>query len=117
MSQTPTAASSGTAAARALQAYLPRPLIARWAAAGESGPVWSEWLEGSLMHCDISGFTAMSERLARRGNEGAELMAGILNRFFDRMLGIADAWGGVQMKFGGDAMLLYFGGPAHALHA
>jgi class 3 adenylate cyclase/tetratricopeptide (TPR) repeat protein len=66
------------------------------------------------MFCDISGFTAMSERLAEIGKEGAELMAGVLNRFFDRMLAIADEWGGVQMKFGGDAMLLYFSDQGHA---
>jgi hypothetical protein len=27
------------------------------------------------MHCDITGFTAMSESLARMGKEGAEIMA------------------------------------------
>ena len=42
------------------------------------------------MLCDMSGFTAMSERLAAQGKEGAEIMAGVLNRFFGRMLGIAD---------------------------
>lgn len=115
MNLMPTAAAP---TASALQAYLPRPLIARCALAGAgASAVWSEWLAGSLMHCDISGFTAMSERLARRGNEGGELMAGILNRFFERMLGIAGEWGGLQMKFGGDAMLLYFGGDAHTQHA
>lgn len=69
------------------------------------------------MHCDISGFTAMSERLARLGNEGAELMAGVLNDFFETMLGVAERWGGVQMKFGGDAMLLYFEGDDGAARA
>lgn len=69
------------------------------------------------MHCDISGFTAMSERLARLGNEGAELMAGVLNGFFETMLGVAERWGGVQMKFGGDAMLLYFEGDDGAARA
>jgi len=69
------------------------------------------------MHCDVTGFTAMSEALAQSGKEGAELMAGILNQFFERMLGIAKDWGGIQMKFGGDAMLLYFGDSDHACRA
>lgn len=69
------------------------------------------------MHCDVTGFTAMSEALAQVGKEGAELMANILNQFFERMLGIADKWDGIQMKFGGDAMLLYFGGAEHACRA
>jgi class 3 adenylate cyclase/tetratricopeptide (TPR) repeat protein len=67
-----------------------------------------------MMHCDVTGFTAMSERLAQRGKEGAEVMVEVLNKFFDRMLGIADGWGGEQMKFGGDAMLLIFPGSQHA---
>jgi len=70
-----------------------------------------------MMHCDISGFTAMSERLAGLGKEGAELMVDVLNKFFDSMLRIALDYGGVQMKFGGDAMLLYFGGDRHAARA
>ena len=93
-----------------IEAYLPRTLIEHWAESAYSARIWSSELDGCLMLCDMSGFTAMSERLARLGKEGAELMAGILNGFFSRMLGIADAWGGFQMKFGGDAMLLYFGG-------
>ena len=97
--------------------YLPRTLIDRWQRYPDQNPVWGEWLTGSLMHCDVTGFTAMSEVLAKAGNEGAELMAGILNRFFDHMLGIAGEWGGIQMKFGGDAMLLYFHGDEHAHHA
>ena len=97
-----------------LSAYLPAPLIAEWARQPERPPPWGSWLTGSLMFCDISGFTAMSEDLARLGKEGAELMAGILNRFFERMIAIADDWGGMQIKFGGDAMLLLFTDDGHA---
>ena len=94
--------------------YLPRTLIEYWACHPGKPPIWGEWLEGSLMHCDVTGFTAMSESLAKSGKEGAEIMAGILNQFFERMLGIANEWNGIQMKFGGDAMLLYFTGNDHA---
>jgi len=97
-----------------LRAYLPAPLIRAWAADAARDPVWGEWIAGSLMHCDVTGFTAMSERLAERGKEGAEIMAAVLNRFFERMLGIASSWGGEQMKFGGDAMLLLFSGAENA---
>jgi len=69
------------------------------------------------MHCDITGFTAMSESLAELGKEGAELMVAVLNRFFDKMLEVAERWGGVQMKFGGDAMLLFFSGRENAARA
>ena len=97
-----------------LRAYLPATLVEQWALRPEQHPLWGVWLKGSLMFCDVSGFTAMSEKLAQVGREGAELMASVLNRFFERMLAIADGWGGAQMKFGGDAMLLHFSGDGHA---
>jgi len=100
-----------------LLTYLPGTLVDSWARHPRQAPIWGHWLSGSLMHCDISGFTAMSESLAKLGKEGAELMAGVLNRFFDRMLEVADRWGGVQMKFGGDAMLLFFSGQDNAASA
>ena len=101
----------------ALFKYLPHTLIENWTKSPEQPPIWGQWLTGSLMHVDITGFTAMSESLARMGNEGAEFMASTLNRFFEHMLGIASEWGGIQMKFGGDAMLLLFSGTDHAAHA
>jgi class 3 adenylate cyclase/tetratricopeptide (TPR) repeat protein len=100
-----------------IRAYLPAPLVDQWARCPDQQPVWGAWLSGSLMFCDISGFTAMSENLARLGKEGAELMAGVLNRFFERMIALAGGWGGAQMKFGGDAMLLLYSGEGHAERA
>ncbi len=97
--------------------YLPATLVDHWAERPQQPPSWGHWLHGSLMFCDISGFTSMSENLARFGKEGAELMAAVLNQFFERMVGIADEWGGVQMKFGGDAMLLLFSEQEHAERA
>ena len=97
--------------------YLPRTLIEHWEKNPDIRPVWYQWLEGSLMHCDVTGFTAMSEKLGEVGKEGAELMAGVLNQFFERMLAIAVSWGGIQIKFGGDAMLLYFPDKNHAQRA
>lgn len=97
--------------------YLPRTLISNWIASPQQNPVWSEWLKGSLMHCDVTGFTAMNEKLSRLGKEGGEIMADILNEFFDRMLSIADQWNGIHLKYGGDAMLLLFTGKGHAKRA
>jgi len=97
--------------------YLPRTLIEHWEKNPDIRPVWYQWLKGSLMHCDVTGFTAMSEKLGEVGKEGAELMAGVLNQFFERMLAIAVSWGGIQIKFGGDAMLLYFPDEQHAQRA
>src|SRR2546428_13607037 len=79
-----------------LRAYLPATLAEQWALRPEQHPLWGVWLKGPLMFCDVSGFTAMSEKLAQVGREGAELIASALNGFFDRMLAIADACGGAQ---------------------
>lgn len=59
----------------------------------------------------------MNEKLSRLGKEGGEIMADILNEFFDRMLTTADRWDGIHLKYGGDAMLLLFTGRGHAHRA
>jgi len=74
-------------------------------------------VEGSLVFIDVSGFTALSERLARKGRIGAEEVAGVLNSTFTELLSIASALGGDLLKFGGDALLLLFTGPEHHLRA
>ena len=67
-------------------------------------------LEGSLVFADISGFTAMSEKLAGMGRIGGEKLAEIINRCFNPLLEIVFAWGGDVIKFGGDAFLVLFRG-------
>src|SRR5207245_10388804 len=97
-----------------LRAYLPATLIEQWALRPEQHPLLGVWLKGSLMFCDVSGFTAMSEKVAQVGREGAELMASVLNGFFERMLVIADGWGGAQMTLGGYAVVLPLSAVSHA---
>lgn len=91
--------------------YVPR-LALEWAARDRP----STWLaiEGSMVFADISGFTRMSERLARRGRIGAEEVTEVMNETFSRLLGIAYDHGGGLLKFGGDALLLFFDGADHA---
>ena len=69
------------------------------------------------MFVDVSGFTALSERLAQRGKVGAEQLTDVLNSVFGTMLGLAAARGGSLLKFGGDALFLLFTGPGHAVQA
>ena len=66
---------------------------------------------------DLSGFTALSERLAGLGDEGAERLTAIINAFFARMLETASGYGGDTLAFGGDAILLLFDGEGHAARA
>lgn len=71
-------------------------------------------VEASLVFVDISGFTAMSERLARLGRVGAEEVTDLLNQTFSRLLAVAYEDDGSLLKFGGDALLLQFEGDDHA---
>jgi class 3 adenylate cyclase/tetratricopeptide (TPR) repeat protein len=66
---------------------------------------------------DVSGFTKMSERLARHGKVGAEEVADAINTCFEQLLAVAYQCGGNLLKFGGDALLLLFTGEDHATRA
>jgi class 3 adenylate cyclase/tetratricopeptide (TPR) repeat protein len=74
-----------------------------------------ETLEGTMVFVDVSGFTRLSERLARRGREGAEHLTDAINGCFSALLADAYANGGSLLKFGGDALLLWFDGDDHPL--
>jgi class 3 adenylate cyclase/tetratricopeptide (TPR) repeat protein len=72
---------------------------------------------GTCCFADVSGFTQLSERLARSGRVGAEELTAILNETFTALLDVALAGGGDLVKFGGDALFLLFDGPDHATRA
>jgi class 3 adenylate cyclase/tetratricopeptide (TPR) repeat protein len=99
---------------RAPVAYIPR-LVPAWAAASP-GPAHRE-VDGSLVLLDITGFTRLTERLARRGREGAEELSDVLDTVFGRLLAEADDEGADLLKWGGDAVLLLLDGPEHARRA
>ncbi len=102
--------------------YLPRYLVQAELAAPDAG-AGGEFLCGTLLFSDISGFTAMSERLSTLGKDGAEQIVTLVNRYFSAMLDVLFAYGGDLFKFGGDALLAYFPdgpempGSVNALHA
>ena len=91
--------------------YVPRLLLA-WEADGSAGRCRE--LEGTLVFVDISGFTKLSERLAKLGKRGAEEVAAAIGGCFEALLAVAYEAGGGLIKFGGDALLLFFDGPDHA---
>jgi len=98
----------------AFEPYVPT-LAAEWARAAGDAP--HRRLTGTIAFADLSGFTRLSERLARRGRIGAEQVTEVVNTYFAEMLDISDALGGDVLKFGGDALLSFFTGDAHALRA
>jgi class 3 adenylate cyclase/tetratricopeptide (TPR) repeat protein len=102
------------AAGETLKPYVPRLLI-EWLK--ETPEARHRAVDGSLVFVDISGFTALTERLARRGKIGAELMRDTLDGVFTALLDEAYDWGAGLLKWGGDALLLLFDGPGHAPRA
>jgi class 3 adenylate cyclase len=103
---------AGSGNEQTLQRYVPRVAV-EWDVSAQS---WRE-LDGTLVFVDISGFTALSERLATHGRIGAEELTEVLGRVFGSMLDLAHARGGALLKFGGDALLILFIGTHHATGA
>ena len=101
----------------ALITYLPRHLVQTLLQNPIPGQAVGEFLSGTVLFVDISGFTAMSERLTALGREGAETLTTVVNDFFGSMNDISLWHGGDLIMFGGDAMLLLFDGADGALRA
>ena len=99
-----------TDTASAFRPFVPR-LAATWQRdrSGEVGRV----LDASLLGLDISGFTALSERLAERGKLGAEELIMLISGCYSGLIEIGKRYGGDVLKFRGDALLLLFDGDRH----
>ena len=95
---------------RELSTYLPRYLVQSIQHNPEPGNVSGGFHYGAVLFADVSGFTAMSEKLSVLGKEGAEEVTSIVNSYFSTMLDINDEHGGDLLKFGGDALLIFFEG-------
>ncbi|NQW20824.1 MAG: AAA family ATPase [Chloroflexi bacterium] len=96
-----------------LAQYVPRLVSDAVTLRGASSP-GIEQVNGTMVFADLSGFTALSERLAVMGREGAEQVTETINFFFSSILEVTDRYGGDNLKFGGDALLLLFTGDNHA---
>jgi class 3 adenylate cyclase/tetratricopeptide (TPR) repeat protein len=97
-----------------LDPYVPRALLRHLA---ETPDARVQAVEGTLLFADISGFTRLSERLARRGREGAEELVETIGACFSQLLAVTYDNGGGLLKFGGDALLLKFEGDDHVARA
>lgn len=98
-----------------LTPYVPRFLL-EWEQ--RFGDTRHQAVDGTLVFADVSGFTRLSERLARAGGKvGAEQMTDVINALFGDLLMVAARRGGEMLKYGGDALLLLFLGDEHASRA
>ena len=100
-----------------ISTFIPQHLVQEKMRRSVPGLVSGQRLSGTLLFSDVSGFTALSERLAILGKEGAEILTGVMNRYFTRMLEIIEKSGGILLKFAGDATLVYFPEQDHGKQA
>jgi class 3 adenylate cyclase/tetratricopeptide (TPR) repeat protein len=65
-----------------------------------------ERAHGSAIFADVSGFTALTEALAADlgPQRGAEELTLTINRVYDALIGVLDAYGGSVIGFAGDAI-------------
>ena len=70
-------------------------------------------IDSSLVFADVSSFTPLTERLARRGRVGSEQLTELLNDLFGPTLDAALDRGGDLLSFGGDALLIHVRSPDH----
>ena len=61
--------------------------------------------KGGTLFLDMSGFTALTEKLAAEGTVGAEKISTVLNQHYEELLKIIDSFGGEVVKFAGDALV------------
>ena len=96
-----------------LAPYVPRLLHVWSAEPGERRRA----VDGTLVSVDISGFTALAERLASQGRRGAEELVTRISAVFADLIAVAERHGGDVLKFRGDALLLLFTGDRHVERA
>ena len=65
----------------------------------------------AVLFLDISGFTALTERLASEGPDGTEELTIILNQHFTELVDLVNVWGGEVVAYAGDAFAAIFPGP------
>ena len=71
----------------------------------EGGQLEPRQVEGTVLFCDVEGFTALTQRLGPSG------IVAVLNAFFSAMVEILERHGGVVTQFQGDAILATFNVP------
>jgi len=100
---TPTSSLSAVDHASLLQKYIPPELAKKILSAGKQ--IESERRLVTVVFADVSGFTAMSEKL------DAEEVSSVLNDCFKGLISIVYKYEGVIDKFIGDEIMAIFGAP------
>ena len=103
-------ASSSASILEVLLSFVPRSVVRHFVETSEgiNGPQFHR-KEATILFIDVSGFTALNERLAKeRGHEGCEIVLQHLNSYFGPLIDLVHAHGGDVLKFAGDALICVF---------
>lgn len=87
-----------------LASYLPQLFSRRASQTHAALQASAQELHAAALFVDISGFTALAERLGARGVIGAEELTSHLNGYFGGLIDILHAHGGDVVSFAGDAL-------------
>src|SRR5580658_4363250 len=81
-------------------------------AAPAAGLTLPERVRGAALFADISGFTPLTEALARElgSQRASEVLTGHLNRVFHAVIAELDRYGGEVIYFAGDAITCWLDG-------
>lgn len=71
-------------------------------------PSFSQPADVAVLFADISGFTALSEKLGSHGPDGVEELTQVLNAYFGKLIEVIQSHGGDVVKFAGDALLAFW---------
>jgi class 3 adenylate cyclase/tetratricopeptide (TPR) repeat protein len=103
---------------RTLAPFVPTPVLDRRLANPQEGRITGLCCTGTLLCADLSGFSALTARLAAAGREGSEEISRIVNRLFAALLAEVYRRGGGVLQFGGDGLTAFFdAGRLGAQHA
>ncbi|GAB4216184.1 MAG: adenylate/guanylate cyclase domain-containing protein [Roseiflexaceae bacterium] len=105
----------------AIASHIPSAIVREQIRRPTVGKVSGSFWDGSVLFADLSGFTALSERLSTLGKQGAEEISTIINNLFTALVEEIHHYRGGLIKFGGDALTAFFDaavlGEQHALLA
>lgn len=65
-------------------------------------------MQAATIMADIAGFTQLTNKLATDGAVGSEILTGIINDYFSKLLSIVSSHGGEVIAFAGDALVAVF---------
>ncbi len=92
----------------AIASFIPSSIVRRQLEHPQPGQIRGAYWDGSILFADMSGFTALSGKLAILGKQGAEEISAIINNLFATLVAEVYRFDGELLKFGGDALTAFF---------